>query len=154
MNGCKLELFDLAPENTEGEQLLQLPCPSSDPHGIDGHYTEECSVTVLNRDQTVMLGVPEGGGSSLKTSTVILQENARYGVLEWLIELVEILNTALNDLLAPVVHLVLLVRDTVLRLSLHNTLNGERGDVLHLLVVELHFLVESLHFISKKYSNY
>ena len=133
---------------------MQLPSHLSDCHGVDGHYAIEGGVTVLNRDETVPLGVPEGCGGGLKTGAVILQEDARYGVLEWLAELVKILNAALDDLLAPMVHLVLLIGDLVLRFTLDDTLKGERGDVLHLLVVELHFLVESLHFISKKYSNY
>ena len=143
VNGCKLQKFGAFHQRA----LISSRQARSNRHSIDGHYTVESGVTVLHRDETVPLRVPEGRGSRLQTSAVILQENARDGILKRLTELIEVLNAQLNNLLAPCVHFFVLVGDLLLTLALDDTLNCERGDVLHLLVVELHFLIESVHFV-------
>ena len=76
-----------------------------------------------------------GGGSTLESTTVILHDDARYRILKWLLQLGEVLNAAFDDLLAPLVDLILLIGKI---LSLFNNhLNSSLCNLLNLLRIEI-----------------
>ena len=76
-----------------------------------------------------------GGGSTLESATVILHDDARYRILKWLLQLGEVLNAAFDDLLAPLVDLILLIGKI---LSLFNNhLNSSLCNLLNLLRIEI-----------------
>ena len=112
-------------------------------HAVDGDEQRKCVLVKHTGDETVVLLVPVGGGGGLHACAVVLHYYARYSVLEWLVQLREVLNAGVDDLLAPLVHLILLVCHILV--SLHYHLNGFRGNLFDLVVIEF-FLVFVIHF--------
>ena len=79
----------------------------------------------------------------MQTGAVILHYDASYRILEWLLQLGEVLDAGLDNLLAPLINLVLLVSDVLVLLDDH--LHGSLGNFLDLLRREVLIIIH-VHF--------
>ena len=139
----------------EGDTLLRneihieiyetyYPYYISDCHREYGHYAEEGLRSQLHGDETVLLCLPVGGGGRLQTGAVVLCYDASDCVLKRFCETGELLDARFDDLLAPLVHFLLLVDDIV---GADHLLDGLLSDLLDLLRVEVLIIIEVVHFI-------
>ncbi len=115
----------------------------SNSHGEYGHDTEEGLRAQLNRDKTVLLGLPIGGGGWLQTWTVVLCDDASHCILKLLGKTCELLNAGFDDLLAPLVDFLFLVDNVVWADDL---LDGRLSDLFDLLRIEVLIIVEVVHY--------
>ena len=79
----------------------------------------------------------------MKATTVILHYDAGNRILKGLLQLGQVLDACLNDLLAPLVHLVFLVSDVLVLLNNH--LNGSLSYLLDFFRVEVLIVIHVIH---------
>ena len=89
--------------------LFQLLALYSNSHAKDSEDDNKSGLQELHTDESVLLCFPVAGHSALQTRAVILIYDASYRILERLVYLHQVLNACLNNLLAPLVDLVLLI---------------------------------------------
>jgi hypothetical protein len=80
----------------------------------------------------------------LQTGAVVLCNNASHSVLKRLSEASELLDACFDNLLAPLVHFLLLVDNVV---GADDLLDGLLSDLLDLLGIEVLIIIEVVHFI-------
>ena len=96
----------------------------------------------LHANESVLLGLPIARGRALQPRAVILIDNAGHRILKGLVQLHQVLDARFNYLLAPLVHLVLLVLN---RVCTHYQLNCLSRDLLDLFRVEVLVIIVVLH---------
>ena len=125
-----------------GDEGCALLRASSDLHAEDCHDADVGGLAQLHGDQTVRLCVPEGARGRCNRGSIILLNDARYYILELLVQFGEVLDARLDDLLAPLVDLFSLVLDLV---RTNNVVYGFLSNLLNVLRRELQLILEICH---------